>query len=88
MDSICKRPFTAVARWRWCLGVNRKRIQRLMRIMGLEAIYPKRPLRVRPPDTRFTRICCGIWRSRGPIRCGPATSPTFRCVMASCTWRR
>ena len=24
------------------LGVNRRRVQRLMRLMGLEAIYPKR----------------------------------------------
>ena len=33
---------TAAARWPRSLGVNRKRVQRLMRLMGIEAIYPKR----------------------------------------------
>jgi putative transposase len=35
------------------LGVNRKRVQRLMRIMGLEAIYPKPRLSRRDPEHRI-----------------------------------
>jgi putative transposase len=36
-----------------CLGVNRKRIQRLMRIMGLEAIYPRRRTSAPNPEHRI-----------------------------------
>jgi putative transposase len=35
-------PFYGSRRMSVMLGVNRKRIQRLMRLMGIEAIYPKR----------------------------------------------
>jgi putative transposase len=35
-------PFYGSRRMAVVLGVNRKRVQRLMRVMGLEAIYPKR----------------------------------------------
>ena len=63
-------------------------IQRLMRVMGIEVIYPKRRTTRPGPDTKFTRIYCGMWRSRGPTRCGPATSPTCRCVTGFCTSRR
>ena len=59
--------------------VNRKRVQRLMRLMGLEAIYPKPRLSRRTATTRSTRTCCGTWRSSGWIRCGVRTSPTCRC---------
>jgi putative transposase len=37
-----KRPFLGSRKIALDLGVNRKRVQRLMRLMGLEAIYPKR----------------------------------------------
>ena len=37
-----RRRFTAAGSCPKLLGVNRKRVQRLMRVMGLEAIYPKR----------------------------------------------
>jgi putative transposase len=36
-----KRPFYGSRRMAVELGVNRKRIQRLMRIVGIEALYPK-----------------------------------------------
>ena len=36
------RPFLGSRKLAKVLGVNRKRVQRLMRAMGLEAIYPKR----------------------------------------------
>jgi putative transposase len=44
-----EHPFLGSRRMRWFLSrqgheVNRKRVQRLMRLMGLEAIYPKRRL--------------------------------------------
>ena len=35
-------PFLGSRKLAKVLGVNRKRVQRLMRAMGLEAIYPKR----------------------------------------------
>ena len=50
-----------------------------MRIMGLEAIYPKPHTTQRHADTRFTRICCGIWRSRGRIRYGARDITYIRC---------
>jgi putative transposase len=37
-----RRPFYGSRRMAESLGANRKRVQRLMRRMGLEAIYPKR----------------------------------------------
>ena len=37
-----QRPFYGSRKIALELGYNRKRIQRLMRVMGLEAIYPKR----------------------------------------------
>ncbi len=68
--------------------VNRKRVQRLMRLMGLEAIYPKPKLSAAGEDIGFTRICCETCASSGPTRCGVQTSPTSRWRRASCTWRR
>lgn len=44
-----KRPFYGSRRVAVTLGINRKRVQRLMRQMGLEAIYPK------PRTTRRTK---------------------------------
>lgn len=35
-------PFYGSRKLAWLLGVNRKRIQRLMRLMGIEAISPKK----------------------------------------------
>jgi putative transposase len=37
-----RTPFYGSRKFSEVLGVNRKRIQRLMRLMGIEAIYPKR----------------------------------------------
>jgi len=42
-----KRPYFGSRRIALALGINRKRAQRLMRVMGLEAIYPK-PRTTRP----------------------------------------
>ena len=39
--------------------VNRKRVQRLMRLLGLEAIHPRAPgCRRATATTRCTRTCC------------------------------
>jgi putative transposase len=41
-EQYLRRPFYGSRKLSKVLGVNRKRIQRLMRVMGIEAIYPKR----------------------------------------------
>ena len=39
-------------------GINRKRVQRLMRVMGIEALAPRiAPARLRPA-TRSIPVCC------------------------------
>jgi putative transposase len=54
-EQFTKRPFYGVPRMTACLramgfGVNPKRVRRLMRVMGLEAIYPKPRLSAHGPD--------------------------------------
>lgn len=45
-------------------AVNRKRVQRLMRLMGLEAMtIPSRGCRWRTRNTANSRICCEVCRS-------------------------
>ena len=40
-------------------GVNCKRVQRLMRVMGIEALAPAPRHRAKPrPGTRYTPACC------------------------------
>jgi len=41
-EQYLKRPFYGSRKMAEVLGFNRKRIQRLMRLMGIEAIYPRR----------------------------------------------
>jgi putative transposase len=41
-EQYLRTPFYGSRKLAEVLGVNRKRVQRLMRLMGLEAIYPKR----------------------------------------------
>src|SRR5205823_1490295 len=58
--------------------VNRKRVQRLMRLLGLAAIY-QRPNTSKPAAAhKIYPYCCAGWRSSGSIRCGVPTSPTSR----------
>ena len=60
--------------------VNRKRVQRLMGLMGLEAIHPGPRTTMRNPDHKVYPVPAPrTWRSSGAIRSGPRTSPTFRC---------
>ena len=41
-EQYLRTPFYGSRKLSVVLGVNRKRVQRLMRVMGIEAIYPKR----------------------------------------------
>jgi putative transposase len=41
-EEYLRTPFYGSRKLAWVLSVNRKRVQRLMRAMGLEAVYPKR----------------------------------------------
>ena len=88
-------PFYGSRRMRVWLGrqgpsVNRKRVQRLMRTMGLQAIY-RRPRTSKPglghkvypyllggmdPDSIGT----------DPTKCGRPTLPTYPWPGVSCTW--
>jgi putative transposase len=57
-EQFTKRPFYGVPRMTACLramgfGVNPKRVRRLMRVMGLEAIYPKPRLSANGPDHKI-----------------------------------
>jgi putative transposase len=59
-------------------AVNLKRVRRLLRLMGLEAIYAKPRLSLpQLRDIAFTPICCEVWRSRSRTRAGRPTSRTF-----------
>ena len=40
-EQYLRAPFYGARKFAFVLGVNRKRVQRLMRVMGIEAIYPK-----------------------------------------------
>jgi putative transposase len=58
--------------------VNRKRVQRLMRLMGLEALGPK-PKTSRPAAQHRIHsyiTCSAAWRSIGRPRCGLQTPRT------------
>ena len=67
------------------IPVIRKRVRRLMRLMGLRAIK-------RRPPTGLRRNIGSIptyWETPGPpgpVRCGPPTSPTCPCPVAFSTW--
>ena len=67
--------------------VNRKRVRRLMQLIGLEAIYrrPRTPAS-QTQGIRSIRTCSGGWRSTGSTRCGPPTSPTYPWLGVSSTW--
>lgn len=59
-------------------AVNRKRVQRLMRLMGIEAIYQKPSIRshelaFQMTSTRSIRTFCGTFASNDRIKSGPPT---------------
>jgi len=66
--------------------VNRKRVQRLMRLMGLVAIY-QRPNTSKPaPQNKVCPYLSAGCRSSGSTRSGAPTSPTSRWPGAFFTW--
>lgn len=52
------RRMTRILRRQLEVSLNRKRVQRLMRKMGIEAVYPKPKTTQAIPSIRSTRICC------------------------------
>ena len=67
--------------------VNRKRVQRLMRLMGLETIY-QRPHTSRPaPEHRYPYLLRGL-AIESVQSVLAAASPTFRWPTAISTWSR
>ena len=66
--------------------VNRKRVQRLMRLLGLAAIY-QRPNTSEPATAhKIYPTCCAGWRSSGSTKCGGRTSPISRWPKAFSIW--
>ena len=60
---------------RFGLVAGRDKVRRLMRTMGIAAIYPKKNLSVAHSSTQKNiRTCSGEWPSPGPIRCGARIS--------------
>jgi len=67
------------------IRIGHNRVRRLLRLMGLEALYPKPRLSVPGgPEHRIYPYCCGVFGSSVPTRCGRRTSPTFVCSRGSC----
>ena len=69
-------------------GVNRKRVQRLMRLMGLEGLVPRPGTSKAAPGNKITPICCAACRSPSRTTSGPPTSLIFRWRTAFCIWWR
>jgi putative transposase len=58
--------------------VNRKRVQRLMRLMDLRALYPRRRTSQPAGGTRYTPTCSGSSASNGRTTSGPRTLHSVR----------
>src|SRR6266404_7324932 len=68
--------------------INRKRVQRLMRLIGLVAVY-QRPNTSKPAAAdKVYPICSVGCRSIGSTRFGARTSPISRWPRGSCIWSR
>ena len=68
--------------------VSRKRVQRLMRAMGLRAIYRRPGTSRRSPQHPVYPYLLRNVRITGPTRCGRRTSPTCPWPAVSSTWWR
>ena len=84
-------PFYGSRRMRvWLAGEGRcvswKRVQRLMRIMGLRAIYPSPRPAGRRRSTGYIPDCWPRSGLPGTTRRGPPTSPTCPWPVDSSTW--
>jgi len=89
-EQYLRTPFFGWPRMTACLRrqgyeVNHKRVQRLMRLMGLQAIYPKQRTSI---AAKGHKVCPYLLRnlpSRGQTRCGARILPTSRCCAGLCT---
>ena len=68
------------------LQVGRRHVRTLMRRMGIETLYRKPNLSKPAPEHKIYPTCCAASRSRGPIKSGPRTSPTFPWHAAFSIW--
>ena len=66
-------------------AVNRKRVQRLMRLMGLEAVYPKPRLSVGGAGHKVYPYLLRNVAIERVNRCGARISRIFPCPAGSCT---
>ncbi len=86
-----KRPFYGSRRMVFELnqaghGINRKRVQRLMRVMGIEALVPRPGTSKAAPGHKIYPICCAASASPSRIMSGPPTLLIFRWHLAFCIW--
>jgi len=68
------------------IKVNRKRVQRLMRLMGIEAIYPKPKLSARAAEHRIFPYLLRDVKITHVNQVGAQILPTFRWLRGSCIW--
>ena len=74
--------------------VSRKRVRRLMRLLGVHALFQRprtsqpHPAQVLVGHTGSIPTCCAICGSRGRTTCGARMLPTFPCSGAFCIWSR
>jgi len=79
----------AVSLRREGLGINRKRVVRLLRADGNEAIYAKPGRVCRAPGHQiYPYLLRAVWRSPGRIKSGVRTSPMCPWPEGSCIWWR
>ena len=75
--------------WREGVGVGRHRVRRLMRLMGLQAIYQApRTTRPHPEHRVYPYLLKGVAIERPNHGPGARTSPISPSRRASCTWWR
>ncbi len=84
-EQYLRKPYYGSRKMAEVMGIDRKRAQRLMRLMGLEAIYPKPRLSQNTKEHRTYPYLLRDVKIVRPTRCGPATSPTCPCPRAGCT---
>jgi len=69
--------------------VNHKRVQRLMQLMGLQAVYPKPRTTVPDKENKiYPYLLRDLAKSAVPITSGQRISPISGCTKGSCIWWR
>jgi len=92
-EQFLKTPFYGARRMvavmrRDGLVINRKRVKRLMRVMGIEAIYQKPNTSPgHPAHEVYPYLLRGLRIDR-PNQCGAPTSPMCRWRRGLCIWSR